>query len=129
MNEDKTLLILGLGLIFAAPLVHVVHYFVPETPFPIQYYAHLKDFIWMMMSHTELMLTVIGFVIVASFKVNYIHLLGLSPIIHSMIDLSLNVWVETNKDVWIIHVITYGSFVCVQTLLIIFWISKNKDNV
>lgn len=123
---NKTLLIFGLALIFLAPLVHFVHYFTPENSIPIRYYANLKDFVWMMMFHTELMLTSIGFVIVALFKKRYILLLGLSPIIHSFIDLSLNVWVDKNKDLWIIHPITYGVFACVQTLLILFWVSKNK---
>lgn len=129
MKHNRYLLIFGLGLIFAAPLLHLLHYFTPTTSIPLQYYANLKDFVWMMLSHTELLLTAIGFVIVASFKKNFIILLGLSPIIHSLIDLSLNVWVEKNKDLWIIHPITYGVFACVQTLLILFWVYKNDwDN-
>jgi len=128
MKYNKNLLIFGLGLIFLAPLVHVVHYFTPEASFPIRYYANLKDFIWMMASHSELMLTSIGFVIVALFRKKLTILLGLSPIIHSFIDLSLNVWADKNKDLWIIHPITYGVFACVQTLLILFWVSKNDWN-
>ena len=82
-----------------------------------------------MVPHTELLLTSIGFVILTLFRKKFIFLLGLSPIIHSLIDLSLNIMVEQNKDLWIIHPVTYGVFACVQTLLILFWVYKNDwDN-
>ena len=125
INKD---LIFGVGLIFAAPLLHVLHYFTPATPIPHQYYHYLKDFLWMMVPHTELLMTAIGLVIVASFRKKWIILIGLSPILHSIIDLSLNAFPKEDNDLWIIHPISYGSFIIIQMVLIYLWVKNNDWN-